>query len=341
MAHTQPSIRSGLLSELRDYLSRRGLRFAQLASTSGLKLRSEDDPLQAMSLNATMAVFDEASRLLNDPAFGLKFARELKPGSTGLLGEIVLNAPTVREGLISVAALVSVFMTPFEVEFSEIDGVGEITWSYPSTATAPRVQYNLFIVAVLLHRIRAATQREWVPLAVEIDHTAPDCPDEILAVMGPRTRFNASRNRFLLDASTLALPMPGASPIRFAMMRALADRLMAEQSELPDIVTRTRSAISALLTSGQADLDNVAARLELSPGALQWRLERAATTFEKELTHERRAQAESLLRDTDRSMTAIAYDLGFSDPSAFTRAAQRWFGMSPRDWRRAQRAPIA
>ncbi len=339
MAHAQPSIRSGLLSELRGYLSRRGLRISQLTSSSGLGRPGDDDPLQAMSLNATMAVLDEAARVLGDPAFGLKLARELKPGSTGLLGEIVVNAPTVRDALISSAELITVFMSPFESEYTEKDGIGQLEWTYPATATAPRIQYNLFILSALLLRIRAATQRDWVPLSIELDHAAPDCPGEILAMMGPRTRFNAMRNRFQLDASTLALPMPGASPIRFSMMRALADRLLAEEPAPPDIVASTRTAISSLMTSGGADLESVASELALSPGALQWRLERAGTTFEKQLTHERRSKAEGLLRDTDRPMTAIAYDLGFSEPSAFTRAAQRWFGMSPRNWRQAQRRP--
>ena len=34
------------------------------------------------------------------------------------------------------------------------------------------------------------------------------------------------------------------------------------------------------------------------------------------------------------SITEISFLLGFSDTSSFTRAFRRWFGKSPRDYRR-------
>jgi PAS domain S-box-containing protein len=69
----------------------------------------------------------------------------------------------------------------------------------------------------------------------------------------------------------------------------------------------------------------------------RWRLERSGTSFERLLNATRAHIAEHLLRDTDRSLTEIAFDLGFSDPSAFTRAARRWFNMPPRVYRQMQR----
>ncbi len=338
MLTTQPSIRSALLSELRGYLSRQGVLLSDLASSICLLTKQKDDPVQEMSLNGTMALFDEASRRLKDPAFGINFARSLKPGSTGLLGEIVLSAPTVRECLVSTSHYINVFMSPFSSEFKDADGVGRLTWTFPPSATAPRIQYSLFLVALLIVRVRTATGRDWVPLGVDLEHSAPDCPTDIRSVLGPRARFNAGRNCLHIDGPTMALPMPGANPVRFAVMRDLGERVLKEQAAIPpDAVASARDAITALLSSGKADLESVAARLGLTSGALQWRLERAGTTFERELTHERRMRAEQLLRETNRSMTEIAYEVGFSDPSAFTRAAQRWFGMPPRDWRRSQR----
>ena len=37
------------------------------------------------------------------------------------------------------------------------------------------------------------------------------------------------------------------------------------------------------------------------------------------------------------AITEIAYLLGFSDASNFTRAFRRWFGVSPRDYRVARK----
>jgi AraC-like DNA-binding protein len=48
----------------------------------------------------------------------------------------------------------------------------------------------------------------------------------------------------------------------------------------------------------------------------------------------RRARAEDLLARPNLKLTELAFALGFSEHSAFTRAFRRWFGVSPRDFRR-------
>ncbi len=39
-----------------------------------------------------------------------------------------------------------------------------------------------------------------------------------------------------------------------------------------------------------------------------------------------------MLRAREHSLAEIAYELGYSDQSAFTRAFRRWTGLSPRAW---------
>jgi AraC-like DNA-binding protein len=40
-----------------------------------------------------------------------------------------------------------------------------------------------------------------------------------------------------------------------------------------------------------------------------------------------------LLNETDRPLKEIAHALSFSEPSAFSRAAKKWFGMAPKEIR--------
>ena len=44
-------------------------------------------------------------------------------------------------------------------------------------------------------------------------------------------------------------------------------------------------------------------------------------------------EAYRLLGRRDLSVTAVAMELGYSDPAHFTRAFGRWTGQSPRNWR--------
>jgi transcriptional regulator GlxA family with amidase domain len=44
-------------------------------------------------------------------------------------------------------------------------------------------------------------------------------------------------------------------------------------------------------------------------------------------------KAQSLLLDSTQSITAVAFDCGFSDPGYFARVFKQGFGMSPQEWR--------
>ncbi|GAB4432106.1 MAG: hypothetical protein OHK0015_19230 [Chloroflexi bacterium OHK40] len=49
-------------------------------------------------------------------------------------------------------------------------------------------------------------------------------------------------------------------------------------------------------------------------------------------TANRLEEAQRMLRAREHSLAEIAYELGYSDQSAFTRAFRRWTGLSPRAW---------
>lgn len=83
-----------------------------------------------------------------------------------------------------------------------------------------------------------------------------------------------------------------------------------------------------------ADIDTVAARLRIS--------RRRFTDLFRQLTgetwHTRRrslqlAHARRLLRETDRTVVAVAFECGFADLSSFYRAFKRAEGVTPIGWR--------
>jgi AraC-like DNA-binding protein len=175
------------------------------------------------------------------------------------------------------------------------------------------------------------------PLSVELDHRPFECADEVRRILGSRVRFDRPENLLAFDSNTLNRRAAGAQPGLHSLMRQLGDRVLEEQRQEADIVELTRRQIAARLKSGAGGLDTIAGAFGLSARALQGRLKRGGTTFETLVGATRQQLAESYLRDTGLSMTEIAMLLGFSELSAFTRASQRWFSMSPSAYRVAAR----
>ena len=83
-------------------------------------------------------------------------------------------------------------------------------------------------------------------------------------------------------------------------------------------------------------MSSVAARLHLSESALRTRLKQHGTSYTSLVDGLRRKHAARALRQSQRSVSEIAYALGFANPPAFNRAFRRWFGVTPLAYREAR-----
>jgi AraC-like DNA-binding protein len=85
------------------------------------------------------------------------------------------------------------------------------------------------------------------------------------------------------------------------------------------------------------DVDEIARHTRLDLGALRRRLRREGTTLTDLIDAARCRIACADLLATNKSMRALAAQLGFSETSAFHRAFRRWTGTTPGEYRRATR----
>ena len=85
------------------------------------------------------------------------------------------------------------------------------------------------------------------------------------------------------------------------------------------------------------DQARVARSLNRSASTLQRQLQAEGLSYRTLLDETRRSLAEEYLRDRKHSHAQIAYLVGFSDQSNFSRAFKRWTGSSPRQFQDQQR----
>lgn len=111
---------------------------------------------------------------------------------------------------------------------------------------------------------------------------------------------------------------------------------IAEAAREPTLLRDVRRELESML--GGATLHLVARRLAMSSRTLQRRLNAAGTTFHREQLGVRMQLAERLLDETDRPVTTIAFECGFTSVSRFSAAFRRRTGLTPTEWRaRARR----
>ncbi|MGB5493972.1 MAG: helix-turn-helix transcriptional regulator [Sedimenticolaceae bacterium] len=95
-----------------------------------------------------------------------------------------------------------------------------------------------------------------------------------------------------------------------------------------------QSVVEVLMPDGYPAIERVAEHIGSSVRTLQRRLSEAGLTHTVLVEHARREMALRQLKTTRLPIGQVAKELGFRDPSSFSRAFQRWTGMSPRAYRR-------
>jgi AraC-like DNA-binding protein len=78
----------------------------------------------------------------------------------------------------------------------------------------------------------------------------------------------------------------------------------------------------------------VAAALGVSDRTLVRKLGSSGVTYQQLFEGARFSASRSLIRETNLALSEIAAALGYNEASSFTRAFQRWSGMSPARWRK-------
>ncbi len=325
----EPRARAGLIQGFGPFASRKDLDLEDLLQKSGIDARELSEPDHELSLNSIARLLALASDRSNDPCLGIHWAEAYQPGANGILGYLILNAASVRSAVSAVARYLELVIAPLVVTFEEEDGVGRLAVRFPPEFIAPRIQFVSFAMALLIIRLRKHAGQNWMPVRVDLEHRELPCRETVLRVLGPNVHFDMPVTTLHIRELVLERGSIDADQRLFELIRQLAERMLAEHAPAADIVVATRKALVTHLESGAVRVRDVAETLGIGASTLQSRLGAAGTTYEEILTSTRRSLSDLYLRDTELPLTEIAFLLGFSELSAFTRAAQRWYGAPP------------
>ena len=98
----------------------------------------------------------------------------------------------------------------------------------------------------------------------------------------------------------------------------------------PDnIISQVKAVIIEQLSCGKVTEEDIAGQLNMSKRKLQLKLAQEGVRYKALLDEIRSNMAQVYLRANNHCLSEIAFLLGFSEVSSFSRAFKRWSGVSP------------
>lgn len=194
---------------------------------------------------------------------------------------------------------------------------------------AEAVMANIVVVG------RQLAGADFRPRLLRLQHARPRRMDEHQRLFDCPVLFEQPATELLLDRALLSLKLPSAEAALCEYLEELASSMVATLPLRSMFARELRGAIATTLEGGQANLEGLARQLGLSSRTLQRRMRTEGLNYQRLIDAERFERALELLRHRELLLAEVGERLGFSEPSAFRRAFQRWTGSSPRAYRQA------
>jgi AraC-like DNA-binding protein len=308
---------------------RLGVDTGALLCAAGISRQTLEDPDARLEGSKVGALWTKAYELSGDPVLSLHAAEACPLGAYKVIDFMAANADTVGEAfrygsryfrLINTSVCLPIDESGDPVTFTIVDE------SRPEGVSRPYAEY--LFAAFLLH-VRAGTGVSFPLRRVTFVHRAPPDITEHLRVFGCPVEFEARHNRMSIDRTAWQTRATGAQPGVLQVLAEHADLLVEKLPRGPDLVERTRKAISARLRGGDSSLESVARELGTSARSLQRHLHELGYSYNALADEVRSAAARLYLEQPDIAIAEVAYLLGFADQSTFNRAFKRWTGSSP------------
>lgn len=152
----------------------------------------------------------------------------------------------------------------------------------------------------------------------------------------PACHFTAQFNELRMPDRFLDMPLRTADRISAQLSeRACSRELQQMQTEPVDTLIRRIRTLLVPSHDGYPALEDLARVMNLSPRTLARQLQERGTSYRDMLQQAQRRDSLTLLRDPQLSMSEVAFRLGYSSVTNFTRACKSWHGHPPAQLRTA------
>jgi AraC-like DNA-binding protein len=194
------------------------------------------------------------------------------------------------------------------------------------------IEEQLMMIYKLSGRIVSAQPRLKL---VELSYPEPPHAEQYAKYFKAPIRFRAPETRITISTHPLDHPLPGNDKEFHEICRRQCALMMHRIHAGDSMASRIKCTFTRL-RQAHLSMEAVAAELTMSTRSLRRHLKEEGVTYQQLVDQYRIERAQEYLRDASISTKQVSYLLGFTHPSAFSRAFKRWTGRSIESFRGLQ-----
>lgn len=326
-------IRSACLTNYVEVARSFGLDPYRLHKEAGLDRSCLLDPDIKVSADAWHWLLEASASEAQSEDFGLRMAEPRRFSNLGPLALAMRDAANLREALQTGIRYLRLHTDAFLLSFEEGEDLAIVKVEFIGgqlSRVRHVVEMAIGVTYRAMRQLIGNVRKSWL---VWFSHSAPKNITTHLRVFGPRVEFGRDFNGILCTPRDLDVSLPGSDPVMSRHIRQYLEPLLARADAR--VSNNVRQLVYQSLSSGRCSVEQVASSLSMDRRTLHRHLARDGGTFSSVVDTARIDLAQRYVKDRGRSLGDVAYLLGFSCSSAFSRWFRGKFGRSPLSWRDA------
>lgn len=328
----------GALISLSAVLEERGIDPWPLLAGYGIDRASFSQPLTPLPIVDHGRILEAAAVLSGCDHLGLLLGQRANLENAGPLRFLVLNAPTVRDATESLIRFCGLWYRGLHVHLTEEQGYAGIRLSIDAKLPGCDQLLTAYLTATV-SILEMILGHAWRPALVRIAYRKPKSAALYERHFRCPVWFGQAQHEVLFPQVLLDKPRSGHDRQLDSFLRQHLSELQAQ--EQLELAAQVRQVIEGLLQRGDCSAERVAEFFAVHRFTLYRYLSEEQTSFETLLEETRRELAIKYLADATLPVAEVASRLGYETQGNFTRAFKRWYGQSPRDWRKGAMAPAS
>ncbi len=337
MRRAASTVSAAYAETLVAFAAGRGAVREVLLARAGLTAQALAEPDARLPFVAYEALMREAALLCGDPAFALRLGADQAFDKVSVVGLLCYASATMGDAILSLnryGALAAQLDMPVPGRRFQLTRAARGLW-LTDTWTGARAFPGL--TEETWSRFIADTTRGFPdqPFAFEVHvpHPRPAHAASYEALWKVPVVFGSDRNAMLIADTWPDIPLSPPDSYVFGLLSAHAAKLLEALQAERTVQAQLEATLLPSLHRDGLRMDAVARGMGLSRQSLARRLKAEGVTYAMVLDALRRKMALHYLNGGEATVHETAALLGFSEPSAFSRAFKRWTGVSPRNRR--------
>ncbi len=317
-----------------DALDNYGLDGRSIVESAGVDYGIIEDPDARFSVEINHRMWELATEKTGDPAFGIAAAEHFNPGLLHGLGFSWMASNNLKEAFTRMIRFQKLISSAGGAHTVDLGDSVRLVAAMSIPGYEHPHSYALSILAGVMRmcRLTAGTETRPESVCLRVEEQG-DC-ERIRQFFDCPVQFAAETNSLVFSKALLNKPLSLANP----KVARLNDQIVVDylaRFDQQSLALQAQSKIVAKLPSGRPNQAEIAQSLNMSLRNFQRKLKLEGTSFREIVDHIRRNLAIEFIKDQSRSIGAISYNLGFTEPANFTRSFKNWTGKSPKEYRQS------